>query len=406
VTDRPALLDGATKLLKEHDGDIRRFMRLLCATPSVDGDIAAVLERVKLEVERLGYEDVQLDSMGCLFAAIGQGPTTVLYDAHLDTVGVGDRTDWSYDPFEGHMEGDVLYARGACDTKGSIPGMVYGLAIARELGLLEGLRLVYYGSLEEQCDGQAPRVLVEVDGIRPDYVVIGEPTNMQVYHGQRGRVELEVHITGRSAHASMPQLGDNPLYKLAPFLSELQALNHSLRISQSDAGGGSIAATDLRCITASINAVPSEVVLYLDRRLALGEDVRSALAEVQACVPPAYGEAISVEVLTYDEPSYNGFRYPVEKIFPAWRMPEEHPFCQAGLATFQQVFNETGELGLWPASTNGAYWNGVAGIPSLGFGPGSLEHAHRLDEHVRMKDVVAATLFYALLPANLPPSGG
>lgn len=405
MKDERTLVAEARALLETQESNLRRFMRELCATPSVDGDIAAVLEKVRAEVQHLGYDDVTIDSMGCLVAAMGEGPTTVLYDAHLDTVGIGERADWEHDPFEGRLEGDVLYARGACDTKGCIPGMVYGIAMARELGLLDGMRLVYYGSLEEQCDGQAPRVLVEVDGVRPDYVVIGEPTDMQVYHGQRGRVEMAVRISGRSAHASMPQLGDNPLYKLAPILEGLEALNDALGTSESPVRAGSIAATDLHCTTASINAVPSEAVLYIDRRLALGEDVDTALAEVRACVPEAYRERISVDVLTYDEPSYNGFRYPVKKVFPAWRMPEEHPYIQAGLAAYKQVFEKPGELGLWPASTNGTYWNGVAEIPSLGFGPGNLKHAHRMDEQVRMQDVVAAALFYALLPSYLKPRG-
>jgi len=401
MLDTSQIVDVAHRWLKTSEPSIRTFMRELCATSSVDGEIADVLERVRQEAIKLHFEDIWTDSMGCLLTAIGKGPVTILYDAHLDTVGIGDADDWDHDPFKGCVVEDVLYARGACDTKGCIPGMLYGLALARDLGLLEGKRVLYYGSLEEQCDGQAPHVLVEVDGLHPDYVVIGEPTNMQVYHGQRGRVEFALHMTGRSAHASMPHLGENPLYKLAPFLANVAALNERLGRTTSPVGSGSVAATDMTCRTASINAVPSDATVFMDRRLALDEDVETVRRELEACVPQEHRGAARLSILHYDEPSYNGFRYPVEKVFPAWTLPRDHPYLDAGLKTYQHAFGKKGKLGMWPASTNGTYWMGVAGIPSIGFGPGELRHAHRPEEQVRMADVVQATLFYALLPAFL-----
>jgi len=396
------LIHAAKQLLLKHETGMRRFMREICAIPSVDGEIGAVLARVEQEAVALGYDQIFIDSIGCLVACMGRGSDTFLYDAHLDTVGIGDPTDWNHDPFRGWIDKDVLYARGACDTKGCIPGMIYGIAMARELGLLEGKRLIYYGSLEEQCDGQAPRVLVEVDGLRPDYVVIGEPTDMNIYHGQRGRVEIGLKATGRSAHASMPELGENPLYMLAQVLNRLEAHNESLGQNLDPIAAGSIAATDLHCTTASINAVPSEATLFLDRRLGLDEELQTVLEQVRTCIPEELQGKMAIEILRHDAPSYNGFSYPVEKVFPAWRLPEEDPFLQAGLKTHAAVYGRPGRLGLWPASTNGTYWMGTAGIPSLGFGPGSLNHAHGLDEQVQLRDVVQAALFYTFLPAYLP----
>jgi len=395
------LSQDAHRILQTKSSHIRSLMRELCAIPSVDGAIEDVLTRVVQEAEMLGFDSIETDSMGCLLASIGEGPLTVLYDAHLDTVGIGDRSDWEHDPFVGRLDGDILYARGACDTKGCIPGMLYGLWLARELGSLDGKRLVYYGSLEEQCDGQAPRVLVEMDGLKPDVVVIGEPTDMQVYHGQRGRVEFALEIKGQSAHASMPHLGDNPLYKMASFLTNVVKLNDRLGKQESPVGAGSVAATDIACTTASINAVPSEATVFLDRRLALGEGVEEACKELEACIPSEWAADATLRVLVYDEPSYNGFRYPVDKVFPAWQLPEHDPLLNAALETYLAAYGERGSLGMWPASTNGTYWMGVAGIPSIGFGPGDLRFAHRIDEHVHLDDVVQATLFYALLPAKL-----
>ena len=134
---------------------------------------------------------------------------TLLLAAHADTV---PQDGMTIPPFTPEIRDGRLYGRGACDEKGSTPGMVYGLAIAKQLGLLEGWTAWYFGNMEEWCDGIAPNTFVEVDpGVKPDFVVIGEPTKMQVYRGHKGRIELQVISKGRSAHAASNHLGDNAI---------------------------------------------------------------------------------------------------------------------------------------------------------------------------------------------------
>src|SRR5207302_7185853 len=199
---------------------IIKFLRDLCAIPSYDSQIESVGERAAAEMHRLGFDDVRFDSMGNILGRIGDGPKKLLYDSHIDTVGVGDRAEWQWDPFTGKVEDGVFYARGACDEKGSTPGMIYGLALAREVGALDGYTAYYFGNMEEWCDGIAGNALVEAEGIRPDYVVIGEPTRMQVYRGHKGRVEMQIVATGKSAHAASNHLGDNAIYKLLPIIEK------------------------------------------------------------------------------------------------------------------------------------------------------------------------------------------
>ena len=224
---------------------------------------------------------------------------------------------------------------------------------------------------------------------------------MGVYLGQRGRVEMVIDVRGRSAHASMPQEGDNPLYKLSHVITRIQDLNGKLATRETRLGPGSIAATDLRCTTASINAIPSSCALYLDRRLGYGEGVEEVLAEAQRCIPSGLESEIALRVLKYEEPSYTGYTYAVDKLFPAWLMAMDHPYVRAALNASRVAFGREAPTGTWPASTNGTYWMGVAGIPSIGFGPGELRYAHSVEEHVSLHDVVQATAFYALLPAFL-----
>jgi len=382
--------------------DIVRFLREIVAIPSTDGQIREVGERVAEEMEHLGFEDVWFDRMGSLVGRIGDGPVKLLYDSHLDTVGIGDPDAWEWDPFQGKIENGVLYARGACDEKGSTPGMVYGLAIAKRLGLLERVTAYYFGSMEEWCDGLAPRVLAEVEGIRPDFVVIGEPTKLRVYRGHKGRVEMKVVAKGRSAHAASNELGDNAIYKLLPVIAGVRHLGPKLG-THPFLGEGKITVTDMRVKTASINAVPDEATIWIDRRLTFGETKEQALEEVQSLIPPENREKgdIRAEILFYDEPSYTGFVYPVEKYFPAWALDEAHPLVQAGLRAYELYFGRPTTTGKWNFSTNGTYWMGVAGIPSIGFGPGDEAHAHTVLDQVPLQEVVDATGFYALLPALL-----
>jgi putative selenium metabolism hydrolase len=164
-------------------------------------------------------------------------------------------------------------------------------------------------------------------------------------------------------------------------------------------GHGKITVTDMQVSTASINAVPDECTIFLDRRLTFGESKEEALAQVQRQVPP--GSAITVEMLRYAEPSYTGFVFPVEKYFPAWALAEDHPLVQAGLTVRRAIGLPDDPPGKWDFSTNGVYWMGTAGIPSIGFGPGDEVHAHTVRDQVALADVVQATAFYALLPAAL-----
>jgi putative selenium metabolism hydrolase len=378
-----------------------RFFREIVAIPSMEGNIGEVGKRVAREMESLGFEDVRFDKMGNIMGCIGDGPRTMVYDSHIDTVGIGSPDSWDWDPFEGKVENGILYARGACDEKGSTPGMVYGIAIAQECGLLDGWKIWYFGNMEEWCDGIAPNTFVEVDPmIKPDFVVIGEPTNMKVYRGQKGRLEMEIVSKGRSAHAASNHLGDNAIYNLLPIISAIKSLEPELG-NDDFLGHGKITVTDMHVKTASINAVPDEAIITIDRRMTLGEDREQVFNQVKKLIPDHSKDKIFVKELFYDEPSYTGYSYPVEKYFPAWLMREDHPLCVAGQRTRKVMGLSYADTGKWDFSTNGIYWAGKADIPSIGYGPGDETTAHTVNDSVLLDDVVKAAEFYALLPSMI-----
>ncbi len=383
-----------------------KFFREIVAIPSYDSQIKVVGERVGAEMRALGYDEVRFDQMGNIVGRIGPAtapfgsPTdarrVIVYDSHIDTVGIGDPSAWQWDPLEGKLEDGILFARGACDEKGSTPGMVYGLAIARDLGLLDGWTAYYFGNMEEWCDGIAPNTFVEVDpNVRPDFVVIGEPTKMQVYRGHKGRVELQVVAKGRSAHAASNQLGDNAIYKMLPVITGVRDLNDTLH-TDPFLGQGRITVSDMHVSTPSINAVPDECTVYIDRRVTFGETKADAIAQVRRLIPN--GAEISVEEMFYDDPSYTGFVFPVSKYFPAWAFEDSHPLVQAGQRAIEMLWHERRPSGKWNFSTNGIYWAGKAGIPSIGFGPGDEIYAHSTLDQNKLDHVVQATEFYAMLP--------
>jgi len=390
------------QMTEEKRDDIIRFMREICAIPSMESQIGPVGERIAEEMRKLGFDEVRFDKMGNILGRIGNGPRSIVFDSHIDTVGIGDPHEWQWDPFEGKVEDGVLYARGACDEKGSTPGMIYGMAFARDLGLLDGWTAWYFGNMEEWCDGIAPNTFVEVDpGIRPDFVVIGEPTKMQVYRGHKGRIELKVIAKGVSAHAASNHVGINAIYLLLPVIEGIRDLEPSLG-DDPFLGHGKITVSDMTVKTPSLNAVPDEAVIYIDRRMTFGESKEDAIAQIEALIPEESKDRVKVEALFYDEPSYTGFVFPVDKYFPAWALDENHGLVQAGLQARELVGLEFMPASKWSFSTNGIYWAGKANIPSIGFGPGDEVTAHTVNDSVSLDDMVKATEFYAILPSLIP----
>ena len=385
------------KRVEAYRADIIQFMRDICAIPSMDSKIGPVGERIQAEMRKLGYDEVRFDKMGNTIGRIGNGPKVIVFDSHIDTVGVGDPSEWEWDPFIGKIEDGVFYARGACDEKNSTPGMVYGLAIARDLGLLEGWTAYYFGNMEEWCDGIAPNTFVEVDPkIRPDFVVIGEPTKMLVYRGHKGRLEMKVTAKGKSAHAASNHLGENAIYKLLPIIAGIRDLEPKLG-DHEFLGHGKITVSDMHVQTPSINAVPDEAIIYIDRRMTFGETKEVVKKQVEDLIPAELKDSVKVEELFYDDPSYTGFVFPVDKYFPAWALDESHPLVKAGQTARTSIGLTDSPSSKWNFSTNGIYWAGKAGIPSIGFGPGNEETAHTVRDSVPLNDMVKATEFYALV---------
>src|SRR5512143_1167213 len=225
----PETVAAVAALAERETPALVAFLRELIAIPSESGQERAVVERVRDEMTRLGFDEVRIDGLGNVLGRVGDGPLVVALDGHLDTVGVGDRSTWTRDPYRGEEKGGVVYGRGAGDQEGGLAAAVYGAALARRAGLLDGVQLWVTGTvMEEDCDGLCWQYILREKALAPDVVVITEPTNLGVYRGQRGRMEIEVRTQGRSAHGSMPERGVNAVYKMAPIVADVERLNQRL----------------------------------------------------------------------------------------------------------------------------------------------------------------------------------
>ncbi len=385
-----------------YESSIVTFLREMIAIPAESRHEGPRCERVRQEYERLGFDEVFFDTLGNVIAKIGSGPLTILMDGHIDCVGVGDPGAWEFDPFEGKLEDGKVWGRGAVDELPAVACMAYAAKMLMERGWPKEVTLYLSATvMEEDCDGYCLLHLIEKEGIRPDVVVIGEPTDLNVYRGHRGRVELEIRTAGRSAHAAHSELGVNALYKMAPIIQDVEALNERLP-SDDFLGKGSIVVSSIECTTASLNAVPDSATIYLDRRMTAGETVAGVLAELRAL--PALGDA-KVDVLTYDVTSWRGARAHQEKFYPTWVLPEDHPLVQGVVHAVEAVLGTRPRISRWGFSTNGVATMGRHGIPTVGFAPGLEELAHTTDEWVATDDLVRATAVYSMIPAVLAERG-
>ena len=376
--------------------DLIRFMQDIIRIPSLSSEEGAVIQRIRDEMLRLDYDEVTVDPMGNLLGRIGSGPRVIALDGHVDTVDVGDPSLWDRDPHSGDIEDGILYGRGTSDMKGGVASSVYAGAILKNKGIPDDVSLYVTATVqEEDCDGLCWQYIVNEDGLRPDLVVITEPTSLRIYRGHRGRMELEVHTSGVSCHGSAPERGVNAVYKMAGIIADIEKLNERLE-PRDPLGKGTVTISEIRSTSPSLCAVADGCTIHLDRRLTMDETEDTSVAEILA-LPSVQTARATVTVLDYAVPSYSGLTYPTRKYYPTWETPESEPAVQAARTAYRQTFGEEPEVGYWTFSTNGVATAGMHDIPTIGFGPGHEHFAHAPNEQTEIEHLVCCTAFYTAL---------
>jgi len=382
---------------ESYQEDMTKFLRDLIRIPGESCGEEGVINRISEEMKKLGFDKVEIDPMGNVLGYMGTGDTLIAYDAHIDTVGIGNRANWTFDPYEGYENDVEIGGRGASDQLGGIVSSVYGAKIMKDMGLLEGVTVLVTGTVqEEDCDGLCWQYIVNEDKVKPEFVVITEPTDGNIYRGQRGRMEIRVEVKGISCHGSAPERGDNAIYKMSEIIGEVKELNEKLHFDPF-LGKGTLAVSEIFFSSPSRCAVADMCAISIDRRLTDGETYQLALEEIRN-LPTVQKYGAEVTMYKYDSPSYKDLVYPTDCYFPTWVIPEDHEATKAMVEAFRGMYGEP-KVDKWTFSTNGVSIMGRYGIPCIGFGPGKEAEAHAPNEKTWKADLVKCAAIYAAMPS-------
>ena len=432
--------EAIKKAAQAYGPDMTRFLRDMIAIPSESCEEKGVAHRIAEEMKKLGYDKVEFDALGNVIGWMGSGDKIIAIDSHIDTVGIGNRENWTHDPYDGYEDDKVIYGRGGSDQEGGMAAAAYGTKIMKDLGLIpEGYKIMVVGSVqEEDCDGMCWQSIVNEYFKGPEdarnqieFVISTEPTDGGIYRGHRGRMEIRVDVHGTSCHGSAPDRGDNAIYKMADIIADVRALNNNGCDESTDIKGlvkmldpkynpehfedarflgrGTCTVSQIFYTSPSRCAVADSCAISIDRRMTAGETWESCLDEIRN-LPAAkkYGDDVKVSMYMYDRPSWTGEVYETEAYFPTWINKETAPHVKALVDAHKAMFGDerigcepsmdkrTGRplCDKWTFSTNCVSIQGRYGIPCVGFGPGAESQAHAPNEVTYKDDLVTAAAMY------------
>lgn len=359
-----------------------------------EGEVTKIIKKM---MEDAGFDEVRIDGLGNVIGRIGNGPKVIAFDGHIDTVDLGNLENWDFDPLGGEIKDGFVHGRGSVDQEGGPAAFITAGKIIKELGLAEGLTIYFTATvIEEDCDGLCWKYIVEEEKIKPDCVVITEPTNLNIYRGHRGRMEIAVSFYGVSSHGSAPERGKNAIYMASRAALEIEKLNEQLAHDEF-LGKGTVTISEFKSNSPSLCAVSDFARIHLDRRLTWGEDKELALDQINEIVKDMNAK---VELLEYEETAYTGLKYGMQKYFPTWKLEEDHPLVQKGVEVYKDLYSTNPKVDKWTFSTNGVTIRGYYDIPVIGFGPGNEVLAHAPNEKVPIEHLVTATAFYSNFAAK------
>ncbi|WP_028585816.1 YgeY family selenium metabolism-linked hydrolase [Desulfogranum mediterraneum] len=392
------MFDKIVAHTKHYEQEIYDLASELIRTESLSGHEGEAAKIVADKMKQLKFDSVEVDEMGNVCGSVGNGPLFVCVDGHMDVVATGEESLWSRPPLSGEQDADNIYGRGATDMKSAIASMIYAGRILKDLNLTDRIRYMVCASVQEEpCEGLAWEYMIEERGMHPDFVILAEPSEDQISLAQRGRMELKVSVSGQTAHASAPHMGDNAIYKMARIISDLEALNARMEVKDSELGKGCLVVSEVHTKAPSRCSVADHCDISIDRRLTWGESADYAIDQIKN-LPSVVEAGAEVEVHMFEEPSYTGKQCVKECIFPAWKLDKQHPVTHAAQKAYKGLFNKDAVLTTWPFSTNGVAIMGKNNIPVIGYGPGDLKSCHVPDEYVKKEQVLAAAMMYVALP--------
>ena len=371
---------------------------------SYSGEEGELVKYLEILLKEIGYDEVHIDKYGNIIGCIkGNTPgPKILLDGHMDTVPV-DAEKWSKSPFNGDIIEGKLYGRGTSDMKGALCSMILaGSYLADDLKKDFAGEIYVAGVVHEECfEGIGARAISEF--VKPDYVIIGEASQLNLKIGQRGRGEIVVETFGKPAHSANPDKGINAVYKMMGIINKIK----ELPMTHHDAlGYGILELTDIKSSPyPGASVVPDYCRATYDRRLLVGETLESVLEPIQSLISQMEKDddafKAKVSYATGLEKCWTGNNIEGERFFPGWVYEKDEEYIQKAFNALTSI-GQTPEITYYNFCTNGSHYAGEAKIKTIGYGPSRENLAHTIDEHIELEQLFGVTEgYYAILKSYL-----
>lgn len=392
-------------MVKERDDQVVSLCQKLVQQKSYSGHEDGVVEVLSANMKEMGFDEVTVDRYGNIIGCIkGSRPgKKLLFDGHIDTVPVTEEAEWQYPPFAAEIHEGKIYGRGTSDMKGAVAAMTCAAAnFAKDTGKDFAGEIYVAGVVHEECfEGVAAREISRQ--VQPDYVVIGEASQLNLKIGQRGRAEIVVETIGKPCHSANPEKGINAVYKMAKVIEAIRTLEPT---HHDTLGDGILELTDIKSAPyPGASVVPEYCRATYDRRLLVGETKESVLAPIKALLDKLMAEdpqlKVKVSYAVGREKCHTGSEIEGERFFPGWLYDKNDDFVQDVYAKLMEK-GFTPEITQYNFCTNGSHYAGEAGIKTFGLGPSRENLAHTLNEYIEVEQLTKVTeCYYGVMEALL-----
>ena len=383
------------------DAHLLEFVRDLVRIDSTPGREKQVVGRIAEEMRQLGYDDAYVDEAGNAVGRVGEGGPVVLIDCHVDTIPNHSPGRWTHEPFAADVAGGRVYGLGVCDMKASAAASIYGVARLITSGKRPAGTVYVVSSIaEEMMEGAA--LAYTFDRCHPDAVVIGEPSELRLCIGQRGRAKLEVEVKGEACHAGHAEVGINAAEWMAELVRSVAALEHP---THPVLGKRSVTLIDIHSEPyPSVSTVPASCLARFDCRFAPGETEQTLVELVSRQAegwsrrdrPPGF----DCHVYVAEFETFNGRRYAVAEYAAAWLTPADSAIVTASLSGLESA-GLPAQTATYGFCTNGSLTAGLRGVPTVGYGIGREQEAHTVDEYVDLANLYRGAAGYQAIVGAL-----
>jgi acetylornithine deacetylase len=301
----------------------------------------------------------------------------VVLEAHMDTVSI---TGMTIPPFDPVVRDGCLYGRGACDTKGGLAAMMHAVAALKERSITPPCEVWLAAVVDEEFAFQG--VLALCAGLEAHAAIVAEPTSLRAVISSKGVLRWKIRTKGKAAHSSKPHLGVNAISQMARVVSAIERNANALAARVHRLLGPATVNVGVIRGGVQVNFVPDLCEIEVDRRLLPGESVEDVLAGYRALLAELKAEHPLLDA-AMSEPMI---------VDPAL---ETEPDAQVAVVA-QGVLKKLGLDSTLVGVPYGSDASKLArqGVPSIIFGPGSIDRAHSAVEYVECDQVAAATAFY------------